>query len=99
MLVATRLASRYLGSGGVYALGAIMGFADVDPFIMGMTQSAGSATQLPVAASGILIAAASNNLAKGIYASVIADRPTGIQSLCLLVALALLGLIPLLRFA
>ncbi|HLM98740.1 MAG TPA: MgtC/SapB family protein [Bryobacteraceae bacterium] len=96
MLVATRLASAYLGKGGVYALGAIMGLADVDPFIMGMTQSAGVATQLPVAASGILIAAASNNVAKGIYAYTLSDRRTGVQSLCLLVALAILGLAPLL---
>jgi len=95
MLVATRLASTYLGKGGVYALGAIMGLADVDPFIMGMIQSAGVATKLPVAAAGILIAAASNNLAKGIYAYTISDRPTGRQSLCLLAALALLGLAPL----
>ena len=96
MLVATRLASAYLGKGGVYALGAIMGLADVDPFIMGMTQSAGVTTPLSVAASGVLIAAASNNVAKGIYAYTISDRPAGIQSLCLLVALAVLGLAPLL---
>jgi uncharacterized membrane protein (DUF4010 family) len=96
MLVATRLASVYLGKGGVYALGTIMGLADVDPFIMGMIQSAGAAMQLHVAASGILIAAASNNLAKGIYAFAISDRRTGRQSLCLLVALAILGLAPLL---
>jgi len=96
MLVATRLASVYLGKGGVYALGAIMGLADVDPFIMGMIQSAGVATPLSVAASGILIAAASNNVAKGIYAFAISDRRTGIQSLSLLVALAILGLAPLL---
>ena len=95
MLVATRLASAYLGKGGVYALGAIMGLADVDPFIMGMTQSAGTSTQLPVAASGILIAAASNNVAKGIYAYTLSGR-TGMQSLCLLLALAILGLAPLL---
>ena len=96
MLVATRLASVYLGKGGVYALGAIMGLADVDPFIMGMIQSASVATPLSVAASGILIAAASNNLAKGIYAYAISDRRTGIQSLSLLVVLSILGLAPLL---
>ncbi len=96
MLVATRLASAYLGKGGVYALGALMGLADVDPYIMGMIASAGGTAKLPVAASGILIAAASNNIAKGIYAYTISDRPTGVRSLCLLVALALLGLVPLL---
>jgi len=95
MLIATRLASMYLGKGGVYALGAIMGFADVDPFIMGMTQSAGASTVLNVAASGIVIAAASNNFAKGVYAYGIADRRTGIESLVLLLAFAFSGLTPL----
>jgi uncharacterized membrane protein (DUF4010 family) len=45
-----------------------MGVTDVDPFIMGMTQSAGTLTSLKVAAAAVLIAAASNNLVKGIYA-------------------------------
>jgi hypothetical protein len=35
---------------------------------MGMTQSAGGVTSLKVASAAILIAAASNNLVKGIYA-------------------------------
>jgi uncharacterized membrane protein (DUF4010 family) len=99
MLVATRLAAVYLGKSGVYSLAAIMGVADVDPFLMGMTQSAGTVTPLSVAASGILIAAASNNAAKGLYAYVLADRRTGVQSLCLLVALAALGLTPLVWLA
>jgi uncharacterized membrane protein (DUF4010 family) len=99
MLVATRLAAVYLGKSGVYSLAAIMGVADVDPFLMGMTQSAGTVTPLSVAATGILIAAASNNVAKGVYAYMLADRRTGVQSLCLLVALAALGLTPLLWLA
>jgi uncharacterized membrane protein (DUF4010 family) len=96
MLIATQLAVTYLGRAGVNTLAAIMGVTDVDPFIMGMTQSGGSATPLAVAAVAILIAAASNNLIKGIYAYSLADRKTGIQSLVLLAALALLGLSPLL---
>ncbi|MBZ5592529.1 MAG: DUF4010 domain-containing protein [Acidobacteriia bacterium] len=99
MLVATRLAAVFLGKAGVYALGAVMGVADVDPFLMGMTQSAGTVTPLSVAAAGILIAAASNNVAKGIYAYMLADRQTGRQSLVLLVALAVLGLTPLVWLA
>ena len=63
---------------------------------MGMTQSAGSATALDVAAAAILIAASSNNLVKGIYAFVLADRSTGIRILSLLAALALAGVTPLL---
>jgi len=99
MLVATHLAATYLGRAGVNTLAAIMGVTDVDPFIMGMTQTAGSVTPLKVAASAVLIAAASNNLVKGIYAYSLADRKTGVQSLALLAALAVLGLVPLLWLA
>jgi uncharacterized membrane protein (DUF4010 family) len=60
-----------------------------------MTQAAGSLTPLKVAAAAVLIAAASNNLIKGIYAYSLADRKTGIQSLSLLATLAALGLVPL----
>jgi uncharacterized membrane protein (DUF4010 family) len=96
MLVATQLAVTYLGRAGVSILAALMGVTDVDPFIMGMTQAAGKLTPLPVAATAVLIAAASNNLIKGIYSYSLADRKTGIQSLSLLVALAAAGVVPLL---
>ena len=96
MLIATHAAATYLGKTGVYSLATLMGVADVDPFIMGITQSAGTTTGLPVAAGAIVIAAASNNVAKAIYAYCWSDRRTGIESLALLCALAALGLIPLL---
>ena len=95
MLIATHLAVTYLGHAGVNILAAIMGVTDVDPFIMGMTQSAGSLTPLKVAAIAVLIAAASNNLVKGIYSYSLADRQTGKQSLMLLIALTIAGLLPL----
>jgi uncharacterized membrane protein (DUF4010 family) len=99
ILVITHLVVTYLGRAGVYTLAAVMGVTDVDPFIMGMTQSAGGITSLKVAAAAILIAAASNNLVKGIYAYSLSDRKTGVESLCLLAGLALAGLAPLLWLA
>jgi len=96
MLVATQLAVTYLGRAGVNILAAIMGVTDVDPFIMGMTQAAGTLTPLKVAATAVLIAAASNNLIKGIYSFSLADQKTGIQSLSLLIGFAAAGLMPLL---
>jgi uncharacterized membrane protein (DUF4010 family) len=96
MLIATQLATTYLGKAGVDTLAAVMGITDVDPFILGMTQAAGAVTAVKVAASAILIAAASNNLVKGIYAYSLADRKTGIQSLIFLAVLSGLGLVPLL---
>jgi hypothetical protein len=64
VLIVTHLAVVYLGKTGVYVLAALMGVSDVDPFIMGMTQSAGSMTPVSVAAAAIVIAASSNNVAK-----------------------------------
>ena len=95
MLVATHLAVAYLGEAGVYTLAALMGVTDVDPFIMGLTQAAPTLTPLHVASSSILIAASSNNVIKGIYAYALSSRQAGIQSLCFLLGLAALGLIPL----
>jgi uncharacterized membrane protein (DUF4010 family) len=92
----TRQVLAFTGTRGAYILGAIMGLADVDPFIMSMTQVAGYSAQLSVSAGAIVLAAACNNLAKGIYACFFGSRTAGLQSLLLLVCLALLGLIPIL---
>lgn len=95
MLVGTNLAVRYLGIAGIYSLAGLMGVTDVDPFILSMTQAAREITPLGVAAGAIVIAAASNNAIKGIYAFALAGRKTGMQSLLLLLMLAALGLAPL----
>jgi uncharacterized membrane protein (DUF4010 family) len=95
LLYITHLALTHLGSAGLYGLAAVMGVTDVDPFILGLTQSAGGLTPVEVAAIGVAIAAASNNMVKGVYAYSFADRRTGLQSLALLAGLAVLGLIPL----
>jgi len=94
VLAATRLAVARLGYTGVYWIAGIVGVMDVDPFILGMAQSAGTLTPLTPAAISILFAAASNNVAKGIYACLFSDRMTGFRSLGLLSALALIGLTP-----
>lgn len=99
MQVATHLAVSYLGRSGVYALSAIMGLADVDPFIVGMTQSTPGATPVQIASTAILIAVAANNVSKGVYALIFADRDVGVASLLFLLGLSLLGLVPLWLYA
>ena len=96
ILVVTKVVLSYMGTKGAYALGAIVGFADVDPFIMSMTQSAGPTAQLSVSAGAIVVATSSNNVAKGIYAYSFGSHDAGRQSLFLLIMLALAGLLPLL---
>jgi uncharacterized membrane protein (DUF4010 family) len=94
VMVLTQLTLSHVGRGGIYSLAAVMGVADVDPFILGLTQTAARATPEHIAAVAILIAAASNNVAKGCYALAFADRKTGVMSLGFVVALAALGLVP-----
>jgi uncharacterized membrane protein (DUF4010 family) len=96
MLVITRLTVTYLGEAGVYILATIMGVTDVDPFIIGVTHEAGEFTPVKVAAAAIVIAAASNNVAKGVYAYALSSKHARTESLGLLLGLALLGLLPLL---
>jgi uncharacterized membrane protein (DUF4010 family) len=95
MFVALLAASHYVlahfGRGGIYTLAGISGIVDVDPFVLGMTQSA---QPVALAAAAIAIAASSNNVMKGLYALGFGDRRTGLQALGLLSALAVAGLAP-----
>ena len=84
MVIVTHLAIVYLGNKGVYARGGIMGLADVDPFILGIAQSAGRDVPIMIGVPGIAIAAASNNIAKGFYAYCFSARRTGLQGFSLL---------------
>jgi uncharacterized membrane protein (DUF4010 family) len=95
MLVLTAWAVVHLGQRAVFGLAAVMGVTDVDPFVLSLTQSAGTLTPLTLAAGGILIATASNNAVKGFYALGFANRRTGVESLCLLLGFAALGIAPL----
>ncbi|MDE2039292.1 MAG: MgtC/SapB family protein [Elusimicrobia bacterium] len=98
VLIITHLAVDYLGRAGIYTLAGIMGLTNVDPFIMGLTQTAGAGTPLALAAGATVVAAASNNAIKGVYAFIFSERRCGRFSLLLLLALAAAGLLPLLRF-
>jgi uncharacterized membrane protein (DUF4010 family) len=96
VLVATNFALLHLGSRGIYGMAVISGLAPVDPFIMGLTQTAGKMTPIGLAVAGIIVAAVSNNFAKAIIAFALADSKTSKQSLILMLGLTALGLLPLL---
>jgi len=93
MLVATRLAVTHLGRSGVYTLAALMGLADVDPFVMGLTQGGGHGAPLVMAMVGITIATSCNNLAKAGYALGFADKRTGRWAAAMLAGLSVLGML------
>jgi uncharacterized membrane protein (DUF4010 family) len=95
MLFITHLALLHLGRAGLFVLAGVMGVTDVDPFILSLAESASALTPVTLAGGAIIIAAASNNLIKGIYAYGFGDRRTGTQGLALLAVFALLGLLPM----
>jgi uncharacterized membrane protein (DUF4010 family) len=99
VLVATNFALIHLGNGGIYGMALISGLAPVDPFILGLTQTAGKMTPMALAVTGVIIAAASNNFAKAFIALLLADPKTGRQSLILMLGLTALGLLPLVWIA
>ena len=88
VLIATKIVAERFGNTGILVMAAIMGAADVDPFILGITQTIGAGLELETAALAVIIAAAVNNLMKGVYAVVFGSRRTGRISLTVL---ALLG--------
>jgi uncharacterized membrane protein (DUF4010 family) len=72
LFAAVSLASAWaegeFGNSGLYWLGAIVGVADIDPFVLSVAQNSAGGTPLAVAAAAVLIAASSNNLLKAAYA-------------------------------
>ncbi len=95
MVVAIRLVAENFGRMGTYMLGVLMGFVDVDAFIVSVMQSMTNPKALNLAVAAVVVVASSNNVAKGIYAMVFGDRRTGLLSLLFLVLLSIPGLLVL----
>jgi len=93
VLVVTSFVAERFGNTGVLVLAAIMGAADVDPFILGLTQTAGASLDVATAALAVIIASAVNNLMKGVYAVVFGARQTGSLSLVILAAFGALSVV------
>jgi uncharacterized membrane protein (DUF4010 family) len=64
--LATHFAQGRFGRTGLDALAALVGFTDIDPFVLSVAQ--GNAGPLPAVAQAILIAVSSNNILKAAYA-------------------------------
>jgi uncharacterized membrane protein (DUF4010 family) len=84
VLVATKFVAEQFGNTGVLVMAGIMGAADVDPFILGLTQTLGAGLDIGTAALAVVIASAVNNFMKGIYAVIFGSRRTGRLSLAVL---------------
>ena len=88
--VASAWATQRFGAAGTYALAAIVGVSDIDPFVLNLAQ--GDPAQTTVDAGAILIATSSNNLVKGVYAAVYSAGRIRFASVAL-VALAVGGVV------
>lgn len=75
------------GEESLFVLAALAGITDVDPLVLSIAQEAHGGSALAIDAAAILIAAASNNVLKGVYTLAFAGRAAGG-----IPALALLGL-------
>ncbi len=93
VLVGTRIVAERFGGTGVLILAAIMGAADVDPFILGLTQQVGTTIPLETAALAVVIAAATNNLMKGIYSVAFGSQTAGRVAMGALAGLGVLSVV------
>lgn len=87
-----KAATTYAGSGGVYALAAVSGIADVDAITLSMARLGGSATTLDVAALAIALAVAVNTISKAILGAVAGGADVGMRLLAASAAALLAGI-------
>src|SRR5580658_1953745 len=94
LFIATSLASSFatseFGASGIYALAAIIGVSDIDPFVLNLVQGGTTGVTNTVAAAAILIAASSNHMLKAFYAVSFGGSTTA-PSAAALVFLAVAG--------
>jgi len=91
MAVVTQFVMSQYGDTGVRYLSALVGFTDIDPFVLSILNGQYEA-QNSVIAGAILIAAGSNNLLKAIYAIVLGEPKAGRYSAFWLVLLGLISI-------
>jgi uncharacterized membrane protein (DUF4010 family) len=95
LFVAVSLLSKWaatqFGTSGIYALAAIVGVTDIDPFVLNLAQGGTSGMSDSALAAAILIAASSNNILKAAYAAFFAGGRATAISAAVLVLLAIAG--------
>jgi len=97
IFVVTSIAIEWMrskfGTGGVEALAAVVGFTDIDPFVLSIAQGGSGALPPGAAATAILIAISSNNMLKAAYALIFAGWRQAWPAAATLVALAIAGVL------
>jgi len=90
--ILTTLVKSHLGSSGVYALAAVVGITDIDPFVLSLAQGGANEVGLATAATAIVIATSSNNLLKAVYTIAFSRKRESWIPAAILAAIAVLGL-------
>jgi uncharacterized membrane protein (DUF4010 family) len=90
--IATQWAREHYGAAGVDTLAAVVGFTDIDPFVLSIAQGGTGAMPAATAAIAVLIAIASNNVLKAAYAIAFAGWRASLNAVAVLVALGALGI-------
>jgi uncharacterized membrane protein (DUF4010 family) len=97
LLIAVSVLSKWVqanaGAHGVLALAAVVGFTDIDPFVLSLAQGGVATIGVATAAIAIVIAASSNNLLKAAYTLAFTRRPQSVVPASALTALCVFGLI------
>ena len=91
MSLASSFATTQFGTAGIYALAAVIGFSDIDPFVLNLAQGGATGVAEVALAAAILIAASSNNVLKAGYAVAFAGGRMTATSAAALVVLAVGG--------
>ncbi len=91
--IVTQWARSHFGTVGVDALAAVVGFTDIDPFVLSIAQGGTGSMPDNLAKVAILIAIASNNTLKASVALVVAGWRASLPAAATLVALAAAGVI------
>jgi uncharacterized membrane protein (DUF4010 family) len=90
--IATSWATQRFGSVGIYALAAIVGVADIDPFVLNLARPEAAQITTNVAVDAILVATSSNNLVKAVYAVAYSGARMRTVPVATLVVLAACGI-------
>ncbi len=92
MLALSKSVLRHFGSLGLQVLSFIVGFTDIDPYVLSLLKGDYPSAGLGILAAAIVIAAGSNNLLKALYTAVAGDRRHNRSAIAGLVLLGLLTL-------
>jgi uncharacterized membrane protein (DUF4010 family) len=83
----------HLGAHGVLALAAVVGFTDIDPFVVSLAQGGATSIGIAFSAVAIVVASSSNNLLKAIYTLAFSRRREALIPAAALGTLCALGLV------